>query len=313
MSSHGGALAPARERGREQPAWLRDLWHYDPDYPYDVETHEYADGHTTDPYYVREDVLLSPNSLEHIAFLVKANNNLNRFLEVTGSPHFLTQEVLIRDLPAVPGGPGYRPSVAPDIGLWPDRVDRHAPDGFSWQRQGAPRLVVEALSASSREKDLVANPPLYDAMGVEEYWVCDPDTGRWEAVYQRSGDSPLAAVSLKNRDSLYSPVLQTAVRVDPAEGFQCLDPNTGQWVEADASRVAEGRRESRLDYVEERYGPEARQAVGSFLESRAEGESVSFADLDALVEAWREGEELSAWWRSCETDNPTAGDESSLY
>lgn len=41
--------------------------------------------------------------------------------------------------------------------------------------QGAPDLVVEVLSPSTRERDLGVKGHLYARFGVPEYWVIDPD------------------------------------------------------------------------------------------------------------------------------------------
>lgn len=42
--------------------------------------------------------------------------------------------------------------------------------------QGAPDLVVEVLSPSTRERDLGAKSRLYARFGVPYYWVVDPET-----------------------------------------------------------------------------------------------------------------------------------------
>src|SRR3989304_9190713 len=41
--------------------------------------------------------------------------------------------------------------------------------------QGAPDIMVEILSESSRKKDEVTKRKLYERFGVQEYWIVDPE------------------------------------------------------------------------------------------------------------------------------------------
>lgn len=64
---------------------------------------------------------------------------------------------------------------------------------------GAPDFVVEVLSPSNREDDLVRKAAIYADFGVAEYWVVDPDgkrvivnrldSGRYQRTSFESGDA----------------------------------------------------------------------------------------------------------------------------
>jgi Uma2 family endonuclease len=74
---------------------------------------------------------------------------------------------------------------------------------------GAPDLVVEVLSPSSRSIDKVRKPRLYDAHGVREYWLADPKTDTL-GIYRRDAAGRLAlltSLSLAAGDVLETPLL----------------------------------------------------------------------------------------------------------
>lgn len=80
--------------------------------------------------------------------------------------------------------------------------DRIAPEGI----QGAPDLVVEILSPSSRDLDLTVKRKLYARHGTIEYWIVDPDA-RAIALYrlQEAPDRP--AATFHAGQTLQSPLL----------------------------------------------------------------------------------------------------------
>jgi len=53
--------------------------------------------------------------------------------------------------------------------------------------QGAPELVIEIGSPSTRKRDETIKRRLYERSGVDEYWVVDPDT-EVVRVYRREGE-----------------------------------------------------------------------------------------------------------------------------
>jgi len=75
--------------------------------------------------------------------------------------------------------------------------------------QGAPALVIEVLSPSTRRRDEGIKRKLYDQKGVREYWLVDPK-GRRVSVCRRIGDGSLAvAANLEqaSNDQLTMPLL----------------------------------------------------------------------------------------------------------
>ncbi len=61
--------------------------------------------------------------------------------------------------------------------------------------QGAPDLVIEILSDSTRRRDLTLKRARYERCGVREYWLVDP-TRKTVRVFRREGEAFLAPVDL---------------------------------------------------------------------------------------------------------------------
>ena len=53
--------------------------------------------------------------------------------------------------------------------------------------EGAPALVVEILSPSTRRRDVLVKSTVYARCGVPEYWVVDPEIDRLEVFVLRDG------------------------------------------------------------------------------------------------------------------------------
>ena len=58
--------------------------------------------------------------------------------------------------------------------------------------QGAPALVIEVLSPSTRKRDLGIKRELFDRTGVREYWIVDGQRNRI-AIHRRGAGGALAA------------------------------------------------------------------------------------------------------------------------
>lgn len=74
--------------------------------------------------------------------------------------------------------------------------------------RGAPNLVVEIGSPSTRKRDETIKRKLYERFGVEEYWVIDPDI-ETIAVYRRIGEGyqRVLELTVEQNDTLTTPLL----------------------------------------------------------------------------------------------------------
>lgn len=54
--------------------------------------------------------------------------------------------------------------------------------------QGAPDVVVEVVSPSTRSRDMESKRRIYETAGVQEYWLIDPDACSVE-ILERAGSS----------------------------------------------------------------------------------------------------------------------------
>ena len=74
--------------------------------------------------------------------------------------------------------------------------------------RGAPDLVVEIGSPSTRQRDETIKRKLYERFGVEEYWVIDPDI-ETIAVYRRVGEGyrRVLELAVERHEILTTPLL----------------------------------------------------------------------------------------------------------
>lgn len=80
--------------------------------------------------------------------------------------------------------------------------------------RGAPDLVIEVLSPSTRRKDVVRKRRLYARAGVPRYWIVDPEIDRIEFL-RREGDD-FALDSRADAPAVAEPPGFPTVRIDLA-------------------------------------------------------------------------------------------------
>jgi len=86
--------------------------------------------------------------------------------------------------------------------------EREARIATSQNMQGAPELVIEIGSPSTRRRDETIKKRLYERWGVDEYWIVDPETSVVR-VYRREGEKfgRVTELSRESGDVLTTPLL----------------------------------------------------------------------------------------------------------
>ncbi|MEK6814137.1 MAG: Uma2 family endonuclease [Nitrospirota bacterium] len=157
-------------------------------FPEDGRRHELIGG---DRY-----VTPSPN-MKHQAILANLHRILGPFVHERrlGKLLFAPFDILFSDLDVVQ--PDMLFVSAPRASIITDKNVRGAPD-----------LVIEVLSDSTRKTDEIIKRKLYERFGVQEYWLLDPDLETIK-VYQNTEKGHIRAAELSREagDALTSPLL----------------------------------------------------------------------------------------------------------
>jgi Uma2 family endonuclease len=100
--------------------------------------------------------------------------------------------------------------------LQPDLVylDRSSP-GLTSERgvEGAPALVVEILSPSTRTIDRVTKPVLYARHGVPYFWLVDPEARTVEAFQLQGGRDVVVTRASGDGDAIVPPFVDLSLRL----------------------------------------------------------------------------------------------------
>lgn len=163
-SATGNGMSPDLivPEGFSAETWeaITRLWHFLPDYPYEPQ-HQYFDDRTTDPDYPIEDfsVLTSP---EHQSLGHSIYTTLRAWM-----PDHVRKEQDLRHI-------GLDSQVQPDIVVAADPIPAGGLLDLDASSPGL-LLVVEVLSDTTQAKDRGFKMAFYAALGVQEYWLCNPN------------------------------------------------------------------------------------------------------------------------------------------
>jgi len=157
-------------------------------FPEDGQRHEIIDG---------EHYVTAAPFLSHQRLAFRLTLRLGGFIEANrlGQFYFAPADVLL----------SVHDVVQPDLFFISSERDSIAGEK---NVQGAPDLVVEILSQSSRRLDEGAKLEAYERYGVQEYWVLDPfrkGVQRWERSGERLVSAPFLSAGAE--DMLTTPLL----------------------------------------------------------------------------------------------------------
>ncbi len=112
-----------------------------------------------------EVVIMSPSNTNHVRLLYWLGRVMGDFVEDRGLGEMFGPELFVRFA-------GLRRRRVPDLFfIANERLGLLQVNHF----EGAPDLIIEIVSPESRSRDLRDKYADYEAAGVREYWIIDPD------------------------------------------------------------------------------------------------------------------------------------------
>ena len=140
-------------------------------------------------------------------------------------------DMFVHYLVAGEDGGRERRMLAPDVFVIFGVPKRQRFSYVVWDEGKPPDLVLEILSGSTWRRDTVDKKAIYEAMGVDEYWLLDP-VGPFLTPpligYRLTNGSYVRIDALPGTTATYmSDVLGLELRIDDAWRFRIRDPASG--------------------------------------------------------------------------------------
>ena len=129
--------------------------------------------------------MMSPPSYKHQKLVAKLSQKIGNYIDSKGG----SCEVLPAPFAVILNQDEDPHYVEPDISVICDK-EKLSDRGC----EGAPDMVVEIVSPSSRRMDYFTKNALYSSAGVREYWIVDPEKER-TIVYRYEDDEAPAIAS----------------------------------------------------------------------------------------------------------------------
>ncbi|MDE0421710.1 MAG: Uma2 family endonuclease [Gammaproteobacteria bacterium] len=135
--------------------------------------------------------------------------------------------------------------LAPDVMVSLGVKAEHRLSYKAWEEGAIPDFALELLSARTWRRDVAVKPPLYEAIGVREYWIFDPIRKLPGPVVGRRLDA--AGVYRPVRELPGGGYRSEGLGLDlivHGDGFRFRDPETGEILPSHVGAVAQRNREA---------------------------------------------------------------------
>jgi Uma2 family endonuclease len=172
-------------------------------------------------------------------------------------------------------GEPYR-NVSPDVFVVLDCDPRFRRTFKTWEEGKSPDVVFEITSKSSKDEDASIKPQKYEAMGVREYFLYDPE-GEYlhpPLLGYRRGDSRFERIEANDRGLLECRSLEITLELDgpdvvlrdAATGSVLLTHQEAAEAQSEAERIA--RQEAEAEREAERVARDAAEAERKAADAR---------------------------------------------
>jgi Uma2 family endonuclease len=211
------------------------------------------------------------------------------YLFVALQNHFITNPLVFTAADMlvyyVEGDPRRR--IAPDVFVAKGVPNHHRRVYLPWREGVMPQVVFEITSRETRRRDARTKRPLYERLGVHEYFLFDPERDYLVPPLQgfRLVQSVYHPITPNAADRLASEELglELGIRGKPSGPLRLFDPAAGRWLPAPAE-LGPAVREAEVRASSAEVRASAAEVRASEAEERAAAAEAEVARLRAALE-----------------------------